>query len=406
MKTFLIRQYRNSKSKNENKKKLGLNPQTMSRLNELRQSCDHPQIVNRQRQLIGISGVGNGRLTLQTIIKKMLNNSMSRQNVEGDARHRYLEAISKKYGVDLDTNTANGSNNGNNNNKAKASSNHEDKTKKAQLLDEDDELSTCMICMDQPEVFVITKTCGHTACKVCIDRWLLEQCPYREKEDRHAKCPTCKQIFHASDLEEYSNTATIELKKNLVNPTTALQLQASDNGTKINAVLRIMFEALQKDPSSKFVIFSQYREMLDLTHSVLKANSLGVFESVRLQFSNKDLKATAQDDLNRFLLPYEKTQQWTKNSKEEKNIGSSSASSEHAGFQTLKHKLLTSDYANILLLSIRSGGFSGAAGLTLTVANHCFILDPVWNPSLEDQAIARISRIGQKKENNSIQIDC
>ena len=203
--------------------------------------------------------------------------------------------------------------------------------------------------------------------------------------------------LRANDLEEYSNTATIELKKNLVNPTTALQLQASDNGTKINAVLRIMFEALQKDPSSKFVIFSQYREMLDLTHSVLKSNSLGVFESVRLQFTNKDLKTTAQDDLNRFLLPYEKTQQWTKNSKEEKNIGSSSASSEHAGFQTLKHKLLTSDYANILLLSIRSGGFSGAAGLTLTVANHCFILDPVWNPSLEDQVLAE-SANWQKKQ--------
>ena len=45
--------------------------------------------------------------------------------------------------------------------------------------------------------------------------------------------------------------------------------------------------------------------MLDLTHSVLKSNSLGVFESVRLQFTNKDLKTTAQDDLNRFLLPYE-----------------------------------------------------------------------------------------------------
>ena len=39
---------------------------------------------------------------------------------------------------------------------------------------ENDELSTCMICMDQPEVMVISKNCGHTACKECIDHWLLE----------------------------------------------------------------------------------------------------------------------------------------------------------------------------------------------------------------------------------------
>ena len=53
--------------------------------------------------------------------------------------------------------------------------------------------------------------------------------------------------------------------------------------------------------------------------------------------------------------------------------------------------------ANVLLLSMRSGGFSGAAGLTLTAANHAFILDPAWNPALEDQAVARINRIGQKR---------
>ena len=114
--------------------------------------------------------------------------------------------------------------------------------------------------MDQPEVFVITKTCGHTACKVyrSLDARTM---PVRGKEDRHAKCPTCKQIFHASDLEEYSNTATIELKKNLENPTTALQLQASDNGTKINAVLDNV-EALQKDLAQNLLYFLNIEKCL------------------------------------------------------------------------------------------------------------------------------------------------
>ncbi|KAI1204790.1 SNF2 family N-terminal domain-containing protein [Annulohypoxylon truncatum] len=39
----------------------------------------------------------------------------------------------------------------------------------------------------------------------------------------------------------------------------------------------------------------------------------------------------------------------------------------------------------------------GALGLNLTVANHVYILEPQWNPSVESQAIGRVSRLGQNK---------
>ena len=417
VKRFLVRQYhsrknKNSATNNSNIKRLSLNPQTMRRLTELRQSCDHPQIVNRQHGVIGIGSVNCGRLPLQTIIKKMLRNSMSRQNVVGyEARLRYLKEVSVKYGVDVgnddDNNNSSGSSSSSTTtttttDKNDISDNNIDVVNSDDDDNENDELSTCMICMDQPEVMVISKTCGHTACKDCIDHWLLEKCPFREKDDRYAMCPTCKQHLHASDLEEYSNTATIALKKNLTNnnvdaATIAEQLQASDNGTKINCVLKKMLEALQNDPSSKFVIFSQYNEMLDLTKSAIEANSVGIFKPV--QFSTKDQKA--QDNLNQFLLPYDSTEGNTNNngsSSSSSTSSSSSSSSSNKGLKALKQKIIGRNYANILLLSMRSGGFSGAAGLTLTVANYCFILDPAWNPSLEDQAVARISRIGQKKK--------
>ena len=45
------------------------------------------------------------------------------------------------------------------------------------------------------------------------------------------------------------------------------------------------------------------------------------------------------------------------------------------------------------LISIKSGG----TGLNLTAADYVFILDPWWNPTTEQQAIARAHRIGQKK---------
>lgn len=46
------------------------------------------------------------------------------------------------------------------------------------------------------------------------------------------------------------------------------------------------------------------------------------------------------------------------------------------------------------LISIKSGG----TGLNLTAADYVFILDPWWNPTIEQQAIARAHRIGQEKK--------
>jgi non-specific serine/threonine protein kinase len=43
-------------------------------------------------------------------------------------------------------------------------------------------------------------------------------------------------------------------------------------------------------------------------------------------------------------------------------------------------------------ISIKAGG----TGLNLTAADYVFILDPWWNPSIEDQAIARAHRIGRE----------
>jgi len=48
----------------------------------------------------------------------------------------------------------------------------------------------------------------------------------------------------------------------------------------------------------------------------------------------------------------------------------------------------------VFLLSLRSG----AVGLTLTAANHLFLLDPSFNKGTEMQAVNRIYRIGQSRE--------
>lgn len=50
--------------------------------------------------------------------------------------------------------------------------------------------------------------------------------------------------------------------------------------------------------------------------------------------------------------------------------------------------------AQIMLLSLQAGG----VGLNLVGANHCFVLDLPYNPSMLDQACDRVYRVGQKRD--------
>jgi SNF2 family DNA or RNA helicase len=51
------------------------------------------------------------------------------------------------------------------------------------------------------------------------------------------------------------------------------------------------------------------------------------------------------------------------------------------------------DAVKVFLISIKAGG----VGLNLTEADYVFILDPWWNPAVEQQAIDRSHRIGQTR---------
>ncbi|MFT4167032.1 MAG: DEAD/DEAH box helicase [Microlunatus sp.] len=49
--------------------------------------------------------------------------------------------------------------------------------------------------------------------------------------------------------------------------------------------------------------------------------------------------------------------------------------------------------ADVFLISLRAGGF----GLNLAEADYCFVLDPWWNPAVEQQAVDRAHRLGQTR---------
>ena len=50
----------------------------------------------------------------------------------------------------------------------------------------------------------------------------------------------------------------------------------------------------------------------------------------------------------------------------------------------------------VFILSVRSG----AVGINLTSANYVFMMEPLMNPALDDQAVGRAWRMGQKRRVN------
>jgi SNF2 family DNA or RNA helicase len=51
------------------------------------------------------------------------------------------------------------------------------------------------------------------------------------------------------------------------------------------------------------------------------------------------------------------------------------------------------DQIRVFLISLKAGGI----GLNLTQADYVYLIDPWWNPAVENQAIDRVYRIGQQK---------
>ena len=78
------------------------------------------------------------------------------------------------------------------------------------------------------------------------------------------------------------------------------------------------------------------------------------------------------------------------------NIGYSYLSGKTKKRQELIDDFNENDGKQVFLISLKAGG----TGLNLTSANNVIIFDPWWNPSVENQAIDRTHRIGQKNSVN------
>ncbi|KAK6354303.1 hypothetical protein TWF730_008713 [Orbilia blumenaviensis] len=222
----------------------------------------------------------------------------------------------------------------------------------------------CIICQDQVQLGVLT-VCGHQFCKECMDAW------YKN----HPSCPMCKRQLKKVDLHrvtymiqdivvekevrsshedtERNGTSSEEADKGIeiytgIDASTFKKIKEislrESFGSKIDMIVRHLLW-IRRTNGGKSVLFSQWKEVLDVLSRALEANGVG-YSSLEDKFGLNKFKSDERTDV--FLL--------------------------HAKSQS--------------------------AGLTLVTASNVFLVEPLVNIGLEVQAIARVHRIGQKRETN------
>lgn len=122
------------------------------------------------------------------------------------------------------------------------------------------------------------------------------------------------------------------------------------SSAKIDKTVEVLRAVQDNDPTEKTIIFSQFTSLLDL---------------LEVPIDDEGWKYRRYD-------------------------GSMSANMRAAAVNDFKDKDLN---VKIMLVSLKAGN----AGLNLTAASQVIILDPFWNPFIEEQAIDRAHRIGQKR---------
>ncbi|CAI5527491.1 unnamed protein product [Closterium sp. Naga37s-1] len=128
-----------------------------------------------------------------------------------------------------------------------------------------------------------------------------------------------------------------------------MDLSRFQSSTKIEALREELDGMVQRDPGAKALVFSQFTSMLDLI--AYRLHQVGV-RCVKLDGS------MTMDARDRIISTFTRDAD-----------------------------------CRVFLMSLKAGGVA----LNLTVASHVFLMDPWWNPAVEQQAQDRIHRLGQFK---------
>ncbi|CCG23827.1 hypothetical protein CORT_0E02400 [Candida orthopsilosis Co 90-125] len=233
--------------------------------------------------------------------------------------------------------------------------------------------STCSFCYDVEELsnFAVLGECGHFVCLACLDTFFDERAAEAsESIGRIATCIDCNATVKHINTFEYTMFEKLHIcqdtmadvegfyqdrqrSNNMSNMTIIRELTARDQGfepsAKIEKSIELIKNIQKSNPGQKIIVFSQFVTLFDLMKFVLDYQKIPFLRydgSMSIENKNTVIKQFYQNE------------------------------------------------ADVLLISLRSGN----VGLTLTCANHVILMDPFWNPFVEDQAMDRAHRIGQERE--------
>lgn len=230
---------------------------------------------------------------------------------------------------------------------------------------------TCPLCLDVvgQESIVIFGTCGHSICESCVltffEQYKLENSEYGENE---ASCNVCservkgtllvdydfylKMVHEDYDYEDLEELYGIMRQKKTLNTEKIAKIIEEHGGfkesAKITKTLEIIQTVTNETADEKIIVFSHFTTTFDLMCHSLKNHNIPFLRYDGLM--NIDNKNSVISDF----------------------------------YQGLRR---------VLLISLRAGN----VGLTLTCASHVIIMDPFWNPFVEEQAMDRAHRFGQMK---------
>jgi hypothetical protein len=268
---------------------------------------------------------------------------------------------------------------------------------------EDEDDGTCPICMDIVDNAVIYIPCGHSVCSECFARIADPTVLARDDTSGMIKCQNCRgpvdpaKITDANSFKKAHDTeagppdaaaAAEETEQSSNSDSEDYDSDTSTDGTARRPKKLSLAElrrAAQRNKHEKKKYLRRLEKTwvpsakIDKATEILQANEDSGRGEKTIVFSQfTSLLDLLEVPINRRGWKYVRFD------------GSMNIVDRNASVAAF-----TDDPdVRIMLVSLKAGN----AGLNLVAASHVILFDPFWNPYVEDQAIDRAHRIGQRKE--------
>lgn len=200
------------------------------------------------------------------------------------------------------------------------------------------ECPVCLSAVPAGSDIHVFSGCGHAFCPDCTAKLVLQQ----------GFCAVCRQKVTAKQV--FRVVAGGASSGGKCDPEFEALGRVRPQGewsAKVEALLRRLLHLAATAPAEKSLVFSQFPDALKMVAMALQTNAIRFVQLLGGRQAARRAVAAFRDD----------------------------------------------DEVRVFLLSHKAG----AQGLTLVRASHVFLLEPALEPAIEQQAVARVHRIGQQR---------